>query len=294
MELRVLEYFLILTEERNISRAAKRLHITQPSLSRQLKNLESELGVTLFVRGSREITLTQSGEYLAEQARQLTSLANKTQANIMQTETIAGSIYIGSAEIKAFDRISAVYEQFHSSHPLVQLRLFDGNADEILQQIDNGILDFGIITGPAQKERYEQITLTSQEIWGILVASQHPLAAQKQVTASELAEHPLIVSDQSLVSNQLSDWFGQNVNQLNIVATYNLLSNVAYLVKRNLGIAISFDDIINTTGTNLTFVPLTPSLTASINVVWRSETTMSPAAHAFLQTLLEFKQNNKL
>ncbi|PQD19806.1 LysR family transcriptional regulator, partial [Enterococcus faecalis] len=177
MELRVIHYFLAVVQEKTISGAAKQLHVSQPTLSKQLKELEEELGVTLFIRGNRQIQLTPEGEYLAKQGQDILSLANKTVTNLSQNEFINGEITIGGGETKAMSFLANALQQITSQHSAdIHLHLYSGNADDVIERLDKGLLDFGLIIEPAPKQKYSYLTLPIVDTWGLITVKDHPLA----------------------------------------------------------------------------------------------------------------------
>ncbi|MCD2255628.1 LysR family transcriptional regulator [Agrilactobacillus fermenti] len=285
MELRVLGYLLAVAQEQTISGAAKILHLSQPTLSRQLRDLESELHTKLFIRGNRHITLTQAGTYLVEQSQQILDLVAKTTANLGTDQMITGDLTIGADETSGMLTLAKAFKELTQHYPKIKLHLYSADADTVLQRIDNGLIDFGLIIGPIVKDRYNFIDLPSKDSWGILMKKDDVLANHSAITPSMLKQRPLIISGQSTVNSQFGTWFGQNVAELNIVATYNLLYNAALLVQQDIGYALCLADIYQTQGTPLTFKRLHPNLTANLSLIWKQGLTLSPAAQAFLAIL---------
>ena len=287
MELRVLRYFLMVVNERNISRAAEQLHVSQPTISRQLKDLEDELGVSLFERGSRQIELTEAGEYFANQARQIVLLADKTVANVNQTQALTGSILIGSAEAPMMTTIAKAISQLGQIAPKVRVGIYSTNADDVNQRLKAGIFDFGVVMEPTEKNEQDFIRLPGTTAWGVLVRQDSPLAAKHALKVSDLVDQRMIVSQQHDSIPLLDDWIGTSDVHLNEVATYNLLYNASIMVEAGVGIALCLDGIINTAQSDLRFIPLTPRLEAKASLVWPKHAPLSPAATAFLKTLRE-------
>ena len=285
MELRVLTYFLTVAREKTISKAAEVLHLSQPTLSKQLKDLEEELGVTLFTRGNRFITLTEDGIYLMNRGKEILSLVESTTTNLIKNEVISGDIAIGGGETQAFKFISRIFHDLRNNYPEVNIHLYSGNADDVLEKIDKGLLDFGLVIDPVEKQKYEYIRLPLIDSWGILVNKSHPLAKQKIVQPQDIQQTPLLISNQSFVDNQLSEWFGGNIEHLNVIGTYNLLYNASLLAKENIASVLCIDGIVNTTNTNLIFVPFSPPLTANISIVWKKGQIFSSASKEFLRLL---------
>lgn len=287
MELRVLRYFLMVVNERNISRAAEQLHVSQPTISRQLKDLEDELGVSLFERGSRQIELTEAGEYFANQARQIVLLADKTVANVNQTQALTGSILIGSAEAPMMTTIAKAISQLGQTAPKVQVGIYSTDANDVNQRLKAGIFDFGVVMEPTEKNDNDFIRLPGTTSWGVLVRQDSPLATKPALKVSDLVEQRVIMPQQHGSIALLDDWIGTSDVQLAPVATYNLLYNASIMVKAGVGIALCLDGIINTAQSDLRFIPLAPRLEAKASLVWPKHAPLSPAATAFLKTLRE-------
>lgn len=286
MDIRVLNYFLTVAQEKTISKAAEVLHLSQPTLSKQLKDLESELGVQLFTRGNREITLTTDGIYLQKRGREILSLVETTTTNLTHKTVVSGSISIGSGETQAFQLIAVIINDLRQRYPDITVQLFSGSADEVKERIDQGLLDFGLVIDPVEKQRYEYVRLPMSDHWGVLVADDHPLASQSTVDATTLAQYPLLISGQSLVHQQISNWFGVNLDQLEVVGTYTLLYNASLLVKTSNNAALCIDGIINTKENSLKFIPLNPPLTVNTNIIWKKGQVFSSASQVFRDTLI--------
>lgn len=286
MDLRVLNYFLTVAREKTISKAALTLHVSQPTLSKQLQELENELGVQLFKRGNREITLTEEGVFLQNRGKEILDLVNLTTNNLQKTEVISGDIMIGSGETHSFQFLSVILNNLMTQYPDLKVHLYSGNADDIKEKIDTGLLDFGLIIDPVEKQKYEYMRLPLSDQWGILVNKKHALANKKCIYPSDLITLPLIISNQSLVDNQLSEWLGGNLNKFNIVGTYNLLYNASLLVKEGNIAALCIDGVINTKESSLIFIPFEPLLTANTNIIWKKKQTFSHAAKIFLKSIL--------
>ncbi|UIF28992.1 LysR family transcriptional regulator [Levilactobacillus brevis] len=284
MELRVLRYFLMIVQEKNISKASARLHVSQPTVSRQLKELEEELGTTLFERGNRTIQLTTDGEYFANQARQILSLTDKTLANIHQEKDISGSVYVGSAEARSMLTVAQAIGHLNQRHPHVQINLVSMDAADIHQHLTSGVFDFGVVMEPIDKHDYDFIRLPGESRWGLLVKNTDPLARQTTVSLADVAQTRLIVPQQGGTA-RIHDLFGFEQADLNVVATYNLLYNASLLVSAGVGNALGLDGIINTNQSDLTFVPLSPRISSGSSFVWLKGQRLSAAAQALLAQL---------
>lgn len=283
MELRVLRYFLTIVQEQNISKAAKKLNISQPSISRQIKELEEELEVTLFIRGNRKIELTSTGEYFANQAKQILSLANKTISNIHQSSDITGTVTIGSAESPAIELIAQSIKNLNNKYPNIQVNIVSTNADEVKSRMSSNLFDFGIIMDTYDKSSYDFINLPGKSRFGILITKDSPLANKKVITPADLRGQKLILSQQSGAFEMMQDMMGNSSKDYSIVATYNLLYNASLLAKAHVGIVICLDGIINTADSNLIFIPFAEDLTAKTSFVWAKNMSLSNAATALLQ-----------
>ncbi len=289
MELRVLRYFLAVAREESIVKAAEALHITQPTLSRQLMDLEEELGAKLLSRGNRnrKIALTDEGMLLRKRAEEIVELADRTQAEFASTdEVISGDVYIGGGETDAMRIIARAALDLQRKYPYIRLHLHSGNADDITERIDKGLLDFGIFIGPANMEKYDYIGLPVADVWGLLMRKDSPLAKKTNIKAKDMEGLPLITSRQSLFENQISGWSGGRIETPNIIATYNLLFNASIMVDEGCGYALCLDRLANTTGeSNLCFRPLEPRLEANISIAWKKYQIFSKAAGKFLERL---------
>ncbi len=282
MELRVLNYFLMVAREENITKAAQLLHVTQPTLSRQLMQLEEELGVKLFHRGKHSVSLTEDGMLLRRRALELVALSEKTKMELQhKKEMPTGEIAIGCGETKSMSILSENMVSFRQKYPLVQFSIYSAIADDIKERIEKGLLDMGLLVEPVDISKYEFIRLPLKEQWGVLVRMDSPLAEKAFVTLEDLREVPLLMVRRELVRNELANWFGDAYEQLEIAATYNLIVNAAYMVERGLGAALCFD--LGTVFENLRFVPLAPRMETGSVLVWKKNQTLSAAQSLFIQ-----------
>lgn len=293
MELRVLQYFLAVAKEQSISKAAKYLHLSQPTLSRQIRDLEEELGKQLLIRGNRKITLTEEGMILRKRAEEIINLVQKAEKEItLSDDIITGDIYIGTGETEGVRLLAQVAKKLQKIYPEIHYHIVSGDAMDIMEHLDKGLLDFAILLDPVDLAKYESMKLPYKDITGVLMRKDSPLAEKESIHAYELANLPLIVSRQQLKNGVLDLLTKQSGTPLNIVASYNLIFNASLMVEEGLGYAIGLDKIINTTGnTNLTFKPLTPCVEIGMNFVWKKYQVFSKAAEIFLQTILaSFKE----
>ena len=281
MELRVLKYFLLVAREENITRAANLLHITQPTLSRQLMQLEDELGVTLFIRSKRHITLTEDGLLLQRRAEELVSLAEKTIAELSHhNEELSGTIAIGSGEYKGTRFLAELIASFQAAHPVVQFMFYSGNADDIKERIEHGLLDLGLLQEPVEISRYSFVRLPIQEVWGAYIPKEHPLAKKTAVSPEDLADQPLILPERESVRRELENWFGPYAENLHIIGGGNLLYNQTVFAARAQGIVLAI--ALDCQYEGLSFVPLAPSLQSSTVLAWKKAQVFSAASEAFI------------
>lgn len=285
MELRVLRYFLAVTREQTISGAAQYLHVSQPSLSRQLMDLEKELGQQLFVRGNRRITLTEAGELLRRRADELVLLADKTEAELRSMQdVVSGDVYIGGGETEAMRLIARAARDLQAAHPHICYHLYSGNADDVTERLDKGLLDFGLLIEPFDKQKYDFIRLPVSDRWGVLMRRDSPLAERQTICPADLRDLPLIISRQSMVLHALSDWFDRPIEELHVAATYNLLFNASLMVEEGVGYALCLDHLVHTgPDSALCFRPLSPTQQAGIGIVWKKYQVFSKAAAKFLE-----------
>lgn len=287
METRLLRYFIAVANYGTISEAAKHLFISQPTLSRQMKDLEEKLQTKLFIRENRNIVLTEQGKYLFAKAQEIIDLVDKTRLNINeQSQQVMGEIHIGGGETRAIQLIAERLKKLLDKYPSIKVHLYSGNADEIGEKLDNGLLDFGIFIEPTDKGKYDYITLPAIDTWGVLMRKDSPLARDKYILPKDIIGLPLLISRQSLVDDKFSGWLGVDIKELNVIGTYNLLFNASVFVKEKLGYAICLDGIINVDGeSDLCFRPLYPNMTASLNIVWKKHQPFSVASRKFLEEL---------
>ena len=286
MELRVLRYFIEVARTQNITAAAERLHITQPTLSKQLMDLEDELGAKLFERGKRRTTLTEDGMLLFQRAKEIVALADLTESAFRSTdERIAGDIAIGCGETEGMRLLVDAMKEMRAAHPGVTFRLSSGNFEDISDRLDGGLVDFGLFVGDAAVAKYDYIKLPHSDAWGLLMRTDNALAERAAVRTQDLDGLALLCSRQAVQSNELAGWLGREFGELDIVATYNLIHNATYMVEAGMGCAVSIEGLVNTSGTGLVFRPFEPSLTARLSFAWKRGRQLSRAAAEFLKLL---------
>ena len=286
MEIRVLRYFLAVVTAGNITKAARQLHLTQPTLSRQLADLEAELGVQLFVRGHQQITLTSEGEYLRARASELVDLAEQTTANLQAGRAISGTLSIGAGESSGMARITRVIGELQADHPDVRFNLISGNASETEAALLHGTIDFAVIMGERPLQQYHTLQLPDRDRWGVVMKKDDPLTRQAAIPASALVDRPLIMSRQGMSSDHFLTWWGSDRERLKVIGTYSLVFNAQLLVSQGAGYLITYAGLLNNANqAALTFRPLTPTLSEPITLIWKKNTVLSPVARLFLRRL---------
>ena len=280
MELRVLRYFLAVAREENITKAAAMLHLTQPTLSRQLMQLEEELGVQLFQRSRYRIILTNDGMLLRRRAQELVDLADKTAREFSDRETeLMGEIAIGAGETRSMTALSRAIPSFRCLYPKVVFRIFSANADDVKERLDMGLLDMGLLTEPVDVGKYAFCRMQEKDRWGVLVRADSPLAALEAVTPEDLEAVPLLCSGREGVQRELANWFGDRWERLEIAATFNLILNAANMVRCGVGAALGFD--LNLAFDDLRFLPLSPAMETGTVLVWKKDQVLSPVMEVF-------------
>lgn len=285
MDIRVLRYFLAVAREESISGAAESLHLSQPTLSRQLSDLEEEIGKTLFIRGSRRITLTEHGTLLRKRAGEIIDLMEKTTKELTASEeSIAGDIYIGAGETEAVHYLTRSARRLQEQYPEVHFHIASGDTVDVTEQLDKGLIDFGLLFGAIDEKKYSSVALPSYDVWGIIMRRDDPLARKEFVTAADMAGKPLIVSRASPEPGSLS---GQVISN-HVVGSYSLIYNGSLMVADGLGYMLCLNKILNVTGDSpLCFRPLMPEIKAHMSIVWKKYQVFSKASQAFLNALKE-------
>lgn len=293
MEIRVLRYFLTIAREGSITNAANFLHVTQPTLSRQIKELEEALGQKLFIRGSHNMTLTPEGMILRKRAEEIVSMVDKTEAEFNSMENvIGGDIYIGGGETDAIKLVADVAKDLRKDYPDIHYHLYSGNAADVTERLDKGLLDFGILIQPADISKYDYLNLPAKDVWGVVMRKDSPLAQKKVIQKEDLLNVPLLCSRQAISQerskNEFADWFGEDFDKLDIVTTFNLVYNATIMVDAGIGYAVTIDKIANTSeSSNLCFRPLEPKLDSGLNIIWKKYQVFSSAAEVFWEKLRE-------
>lgn len=294
MDIRVLRNFLGVARAQSISQASEDLYITQPTLSRQMRELEQELGVCLFHRGSRSrrMLLTEEGKILKKQAEEILILVEKTENQLKNAgQSMQGDLYIGAAETPAFSWIAKACRRFSKRYPQVRIHLYSANADDVLERMTSGILDFGLLLRRAENGSFEYLTIPAKDRWGLLVSIHAETAALKQIHPDDMKQLPLIIPEPHNASLPFSGWLKQDLDGLHIICRYNLLYNAAWLAADDEGAVLCLEGLVPAVlSDKVRFIPLEPQLTDEIRLMWRSSRMLSQQASAFLnefENLLE-------
>ena len=293
MEIRVLKYFLAVAKEGSITKAANYLHLTQPTLSRQLQDLERELGQKLLIRGQHNVTLTSEGHTLRQRAEEIIDMVDKTEQEFRSIkDVIAGTVYIGSGESHTIRLITDIIKDVQTEYPEIKFDLVSGNAQDITEKLDKGLLDFAVLIEPIDISKYDYLTLPEKDRWGVVMKKDSPLAKKKSITYKDLKDLPLIFSKQVERQNpsdsDFMKWFNGGFENFNIVGTYNLIYNAGLMAESGIGYVVGLDKLLNTmNNSNLTFRPLCPVLESGLNIVWKKGQIFSKPSKVFLEKLKE-------
>jgi len=290
LEFRVLRYFLAVAREGGFSRAAQSLNVTQPTLSRQIKELEDELGLPLLIRTTHNVTLTAAGAMLRKRAEEIIDIVEKTKAGFSTADGVSGDVYIGGGETQGMRLIAAVITDLRRDFPDIRFHLHSGNAEDVTDRLDKGLLDFGVLIQPTDLSKYASFPLPVKDSWGVLMNQAHPLAQREHISPADLAAVPLLCSKQLLqdrgTDRLFRNLFGTDFGKLNIIATYNLLFNAALLAESNAGCVLCLDGLVNAMNIeNVVFRPLFPAVEAGLDIVWKKSQIFPPAARLFLERL---------
>lgn len=289
IETRLLQYFLAIAEEQSITRAADYLHITQPTLSKQMMELEASLGKQLLIRGKKKVTLTEDGMYLRSRAQEIISLMEKTEASFRESEqSVSGDVFIGCGEHRSTFPIMQMIKAIQEEYPDIRFHFFSGNADAITERLDKGLLDMGFLLEPEINPRYDYQIMPLYETWGVLMRKDSELADRDSITFQELSGLPLIMPSQTSNFNKISTFFADTLSSAHMIASYNLIYNAGLMVEAGMGYALGIDDLINTAGNHpLTFVPLSPTLKSNVYLFTKKYQVFSKATKLFLDRLQE-------
>lgn len=287
MELRTLRYFLAAAEEENITRAADLLHVTQPTLSRQLMDLERELGATLMLRGKKGMTLTDDGLFFRQRAEEIVELADRLEQAFVERNTdVSGVISIGATESVGSRLFAKLIKRFSDQYPLVRFNLYNEMADYIKERIDKGLVDVGLLLEPVDTVKYDFVRLSQRETWGVLMRNDHPLAGHKSLQPQEMIPYPLILPLRESVRAEILNWLKCEEKDLNIPLSYTLLSNAVLLVEEGLGCAFCLDGALAIRNSpDLRFIPVSPEHTTHSVLVWKKNHLFTPATSLFIQEI---------
>ena len=287
MELRTLRYFLAVAQEENITRAADVLHVTQPTLSRQIMDLERELGTILMLRGKNGLTLTDDGIFFAQRAEEIVELAGRLErAFVEKNKEVSGVIAIGATEAVGSRLFAKLIKRFSEKYPLVQFNLYNEMADYIKDRMDKGLIDVGLLLEPVDTGKYDFLRLSQKEAWGILLRVDHPLAEREAVSPEEVAQYPLILPLRERVRSEILNWLKREEKDLYIPLSYTLLSNAVLLVEEGLGCAFCLDGALAIhSSQNLRFIPIYPEHTTRSVLVWKKNHLFSPVTSLFIQEI---------
>ena len=283
MDIRTMQYYLAVVREGTISAAAEALHVAQPSLSRQMKELEEELGATLFERGNRKITLTEEGMVLRKRAEEMVRLMQMTEEEISQVKNhVSGSVRIGAGESWSFHYLSRAAAELSAEHPDIRFHITSGDTQDLMDELNNGLIDFALIFTEVDHTLYQSLPLPAEDCFGVLMRKDHPLAEKEAIRFSDLKDYPVIVS------RAAEPYFSgtKDLSDLTVAATYNLIYNASLLVEDGLGIAICFDRLINVTGDSpLCIKPIVPRMENAGNLIWKKYQVFSPAVQLFIDKI---------
>ena len=290
MELRVLQYFLAVAREQSISAAAESLHLSQPTLSTQLKALEEQLGKQLLIRGSkgsRKVLLTEEGMVLRKRAEEILELVRITENEISRSdEVVAGDVYIGAGESDMIRIFARAAQQLQQRYPDIHYHILSGNAAFVQEYLERGLIDIGVVYGPVDTAVYNAVPAPVRDTWGVLMRWDSPLAQKEYIQPQDLWDKPLILSAQKNDDLSMVHWMQRDISKLQVVATYNLVFNASLLVEEGLGYALCFDKLINVTGdSRLCFRPLFPKMEAEASIIWKRYQVFPKAAQKFIETL---------
>lgn len=282
MELRTLKYFLAVAREESITRAAEKIPITQPALTRAIQSLEEEFGKKFFTREKYSVKLTTDGLEFLQDAQEILLLANKIESKFKNPDSIYGDVYIGCAESDAMKYFARAAKNVLENYPDVHFNLYSGNIEDICSRLDNGLLDFYITLQSVDVSKYDSIKLPESDAWGILLRRDDPLAAKKFFTLEDLQSLPLILSREGM-REEYPKLFGSALEKFRVVATYNLIFNAAIMAREGVGYPISIDKLIN--DAELCFRPLKPELKSTLKFIWRRDRLLTPQAKILLDAM---------
>lgn len=287
MDIRDMQYFLAVAREQSMSGAAEYLHLAQSTLSRQIKELEIELGKQLFIRGNRNVTLTEDGLILCRRAEEIVALVKRAEDEIKLSETVAGDVHIGSGETGAMQFVLRAAKSTREKYPQIRFHFSGGDSLDVIDLLDKGVLDFGVLLDPANLSEYEHLRIPAKDVGGVLMRADSPLAGKEQIHPEDLWDKPLILSRQHREGGFFSTWIHKDFSELNIVATFSLLYNCAFMVEEGLGYAVCRGENLSAISGNLRFVPFEPKQELGMSLVWKKYSPQRKPAEKFLREFRE-------
>lgn len=291
METRLLTYFLKIAQTGTISQAARELHVTQPTLSRQLKTLETTLGTPLFERERHRMVLTPAGSQYQAAARQILMMVTRAARELQQTdEALVGTVVIGCTQTNGAQLIARAIQRFNAQYPAVKFELSDLDATDIRERLDQGALDLGLVLRPSETVKYHVRDLNLRDRWGVVVARQHPVAQRSTLSTRELRQLPLLLTRNDLVQSELSDILGLTLDCLTVIGTQNLVTNSLYLAEAQVAFPLCAAGAVAQLGPALKFIPLLGARPIQQQLIWSKQRELSTAAAAFVRTLQQLDQ----
>lgn len=285
MEIKNLRYFLAVAREENMSKAAEQLHVSQPTLSKTLKALEEELGKKLFIRHSFSISLTDEGMLLRDRAQDLVAMSDKIEQEFNSLDDITGGdIYFGLAESYQIRYLAREIYKLKEKYPNFTYHITSGDTEQVTEKLDKGLLDFAVLCETPDSNKYEYVKFPEADVWGAIISSSHPLAKKKSIHVSDLIGQPLFVSEQSW-NNEIKTWAKERFPKLKLEGSFRLSYNGSVFARENLGILLTFKDLINTEGTDMVFRPLSPELKSELYLIWNKYQAFTPIAEKFLEQI---------
>ena len=287
MELRTLRYFLAAAQEGNITRAADVLHVTQPTLSRQMMDLERELGVALMVRGKNGLTLTDDGIFFRQRAQEIVELTDRLEKSFVERQNdISDMVIIGASEAVGSQTLAKLIKEFSKKYPAVQFTLYNETVDNVKDRLDKGLVDIGLLLEPIDVTKFDYVRLSQQDTWGLLVRDDHPLTEKASLVADDVAPYSLILPLRDSIRAEILNWLGREEKELKIPLFYTLLSNAALMVVEGLGCAFCMDGALAIrSNPRLRFIPLEPRRMTHSVLVWKKSNLFSPATSLFIQEI---------
>lgn len=289
MELRVLNYFLAVAREESVSGAANALHLSQPTLSRQLMDMEKELGKQLFIRGGKKIALTNEGRILKKRAEEIIALVEKAENEIaVSDENISGDVFVGAGETVGVRYLTKAAKRVRDNYPDIHFHIISGDRSDVVERLENGLVDFGLVFGSIDDTKYESIKIPNSDVWGVLMRKDSPLAEKKMIEPKDLYDKPLIVSRQADKTGIVKRLLHRSADKLNIIATYNLIFNGALMVQDGLGCALCLESVHQPEkNSDLIFKPLSTAVSEELHIVWKKDNVFSKASEKFFDAIIQ-------